>query len=309
MNNIDKYIKEIHDVVSKLRERDENCNIAYRGEPMDYGNTKLMPSLFRNPDYIDKERKLFQLLKDYGVTEEGAGQAKMLIEAQHYVAISRALDITFSIITALYFCCCSHSDKDAILYVFGFPEYVSPHSEYIDEYYKGGAVRVYPHNFKVISHAVENERIINQKGGFIFFPGHDFVPINAIYYKEVVIKAQDKEHIIKDLDLLFGVNEAFIYPDIDKISKQIVKPKFELISPSEDEISISREIDNAFSRIIYEIRMGKKESKKDDHTILRRLRKEMNDLCSFIEDSVEDKAEKEELIKKVKLRYTLLGGR
>lgn len=309
MNNIDKYIKEIHDVVKKLKERDENCNIAYRGEPMNYGNTKLMPSLFRNPDYIDKERKLFQLLKDYGVTEEGAEQAKMLIEAQHYVAISRALDITFSIIPALYFCCCSHPDKDAILYVFGFPEYVSPHSEYIDEYYQGGDAKVYPHNFKVISHAAENERIINQKGGFIFFPGNDFVPINAIYYKEVVIKAQDKGQVIEDLDLLFGVNEAFIYPDIDKIAKQIVKPKFELISPSEDDISIDREIDNAFSRIIYETRMGKKENKKNDFTTLRRLRKEMNDLCSFIEDSVKDETQKDELIRKVNSRCTLLGGR
>ena len=86
----------------KIKKRDSKCNIAFRGESKDHGKTKLMPSIFRNSSYVEKEKKLFQLLKDYGVTEENASQTNVLIEAQHYVEISRALDITFSVISALF---------------------------------------------------------------------------------------------------------------------------------------------------------------------------------------------------------------
>ena len=308
MKKIEYYIEQIHNMVVDLRNRDENCNIAFRGEPMDYGRTKLMPSIFRNLEYIGKEKKLFQLLKDYGVTDEKATQADMLIEAQHYVAISRALDITFSIIPAIYFACCSHPEKDARVYVFGFPEYVSPHSDYIKNYYDGYEKNAYIHNFKVISHTLENERIINQKGGFIFFQGKDFVSINPIYYKEVIIKAEDKEQIMKDLDLLFAINEATIYPDRDRIAKQIVKPKFEIITSAEDEISIDKEIESAFSRMIYEVRMEKKEGIYNQIGFLRRLRKEKNDLYSFIMKSDKKNNQKEELKKLVDKKIKLLGG-
>ena len=69
------------------------------------------------------------------------------------------------------------------------------------------------------------ERIINQKGGFIFFQGTSCDPLDPVYYKEVVIEADDKEKILRELDILFGVNEATIYPDRDKVAKKIVKPK------------------------------------------------------------------------------------
>lgn len=312
MKTIDKYIKEIINEVDNMKKRDSKCTIAYRGENKDYGDTKLMPSLFRNHSYIEKEDKLFYLLKDYAVTAENASQADLLIEAQHYVAISRALDITFSILPALYFACCesnldnSIDENDGIVYVFGFPEYVSPHSNFIDEYYKRRGLCTYAHNFKVISHSMENERIINQKGGFIFFQGTVFVPINPIYYKEIKIKFEDKQQILKYLDVLFGVNKASLFPDKNNIANLVVKPKFEEIKATEDEFSIQNEIVNAFNRISYEARMEKLDCVYDDTSFGRRLRKENADLKSYIKGLC--KEDQEDYLAFVDSQYKLLGG-
>ena len=310
MKSVDKYIGEILKNVEKLKKRDSKCNIAFRGESKDHGKTKLMPSIFRNSSYVEKEKKLFQLLKDYGVTEENASHTNVLIEAQHYVEISRALDITFSVISALFFACSSerNKEKDGRIFVFGFPEYVSPHSKFIDDYYEKGTGS-YIHNFKVVSHAQENERIINQKGGFIFFQGTSFVPLNPVYYKEVVIEACDKEKIMRELDILFGVNEATIYPDRDKVAKKIVKPKFEEISLIEDELSIENEIRNAFSRIKYEAVIERYEKIYDTTLFLRKLRKEKADLIAYVSELKENEERKERLIEIINSEYFILGGR
>lgn len=253
---------------------------------------------------------MFQLLKDYGVTEENASQTNVLIEAQHYVEISRALDITFSVISALFFACSSERNinEDGRIFVFGFPEYVSPHSKFIEDYYEKG-IGSYIHNFKVVSHAQENERIINQKGGFIFFQGTSFVPLNPVYYKEIVIKADDKEKIMRELDILFGVNEATIYPDRDKVAKKIVKPKFEEITPTEDDLSIQNEIQNAFSRLKYETMIERYEKAYNQTVFLRKLRKERADLLAYVSELEEDKGTKDDLIKLINSQYFILGGR
>ena len=310
MKSVDAYIGDVLKTVEKLKKRDPKCNIAFRGESKDYGKTKLMPSIFRDVSYVGKEKKLFQLLKDYGVTEENASQTNVLIEAQHYVEISRALDITFSVISALFFACSSERNinVDGRIFVFGFPEYVSPHSKFIEDYYEKG-IGSYIHNFKVVSHAQENERIINQKGGFIFFQGTSFVPLNPVYYKEIVIKADDKEKIMRELDILFGVNEATIYPDRDKVAKKIVKPKFEEITPMEDDLSIQNEIQNAFSRLKYETMIERYEKTYNQTMFLRKLRKERADLLTYVSELEEDKGTKGDLIKLINSQYFILGGR
>lgn len=309
MKSVDTYIGEILKIVKQLKKRDSKCNIAFRGESKDYGATKLMPSIFRDSSYVEKEKKLFQLLKDYGVTEENASQTNVLIEAQHYVEISRALDITFSVIPALFFACSSerNKDKDGRIFVFGFPEYVSPHSKFIEDYYEKG-IGTYTHNFKVVSHAQENERIINQKGGFIFFQGTSFVPLSSVYYKEIVIAANDKEEVLQQLNILFGVNEATIYPDKDKVAKKIVKPKFIEIAPTEDDLSIQNEIQNAYSRLKYEAQIERYEKTFSQTDFLRKLRKERADLITYVSELEVDAVSRNELIKCINSQYMILGG-
>ena len=308
MKTFDKYISDILKEVESLKKRDPNCNIAFRGESKDYGRTKLMPSIFRNSEYIQKEKQLFQLLKDYRITDAKASYTDMLIEAQHYVAISRVLDITFSIIPALFFACQTNFDDVGKIYVFGFPEYISPHSEFIEKYYKGGYKKAYIHNFKVISHAQENERIISQKGGFVFFQGTAYVPINPIYYKDISINPEDKKDIIEKLYVLFGENKATLFPERGIMAEDIVKPKFSEITATEDDISIYNEIKSAFERIRYEAKMEKIEGTFDAVSFGRRLRKEKLDLKNYIYELSEDNEVKEKLLQSIDTHYLLLGG-
>lgn len=136
--HIIKYLEEIGQKVSELTARHKKLSkseplIAFRGEPQDYGPTKLTPSLFRDSDYVAKEEHLFELFCDYNIASQSASNIEKAIEAQHYASISRMLDISFDVLVSLYFVCKKDSDHDGYLYVFAFPEHYSPHSKYITE--------------------------------------------------------------------------------------------------------------------------------------------------------------------------------
>ena len=131
------YIAKIKEKVAELSSRHSAFLqtpplIAFRGEPDDYGATKLMPSLFRDSSYIAKESHLFELFCDYSIVGSNASNIEKAIEAQHYASVSRMLDISFDVLVSLYFACAHQNDHDGYVYVFTFPEHYSPHSKYID---------------------------------------------------------------------------------------------------------------------------------------------------------------------------------
>lgn len=106
------YIAKIKEKVAELSSRHSAFLqtpplIAFRGEPDDYGATKLMPSLFRDSSYIAKESHLFELFCDYSIVGSNASNIEKAIEAQHYASVSRMLDISFDVLVSLYFACAS----------------------------------------------------------------------------------------------------------------------------------------------------------------------------------------------------------
>lgn len=291
---LSKYLDEVNNKIELLLQRNgkkeqNGILIAFRGESKDYGRTKLMPSLFRDNSFGSKEKYLFELLSDYGVIgEEKSRNIEKAIEAQHYVAISRMLDITFSILPALYFACSSEGNKgeEGKIYIFLFPEHYSPHSKYIESFYTEmleGKNVAYSKNFKVVSHSYSNDRIKAQNGGFIFFQGKEFSPINDAYYETVNINHDDKGIILKELNLLFSINEATIYPDKEKRAK-LAEQKFRKGIYKEKELTVSAEIHTYFERIQYECNMYKKKKNNvfDKREYLRKLRKEKEDLLTYI---------------------------
>ena len=290
---LNDYLKEVKRKVSLLIERNkmqenEECLIAFRGEARDYGLTKLMPSLFRDSTYVTKEKYLFELLSDYDVIHnEKKGNVEKAIEAQHYVAITRMLDITFNVLVAFYFACISEHDEDAKIYIFCFPEHYSPHSKYIEKFYTSildGKKIAYSKNFKVISHSYLNNRIKAQMGGFIFFQGQEFSPISSVYYESIEIKAHDKKNMLKELDLLFGINNATIFPDKENRAN-LVKEKFNQFKSRARDLSIEDGIYTYFERIQYESNIYINKLGKDFDRIkyLRKLRKEREDLLNYID--------------------------
>lgn len=317
-NKIGKYLDEITKKINKLNNRQKCYDntehlIAFRGESRDFKDTKLMPSLFRNLDYINKENYIFELLKDYDFFEKNPkSHIEQAIESQHYLAISRLLDISFSILPALYFACKDYKDEEGILYIFCFPEYYSPHSNYIEQFYSeilnNKENIAYPSNFKVISHSYSNQRIRAQVGGFIFFPGNEFKKISSIYYETVKIDPKDKEIILDEMNRLFSINESTLFPEKERLV-DIIKKKLEKNAYHQRKISVEEEVMTYFQRIEYELEMEIQKG-SINHKLGRYLRKEKYDLKFYVDKYEENQEKKEKIYDKIekeilflKLRY------
>ena len=314
-----QYLEIIAKKVSLIEENNKKINnpsilFAYRGEPRDYGRTKLMPSLFRSPEYVAKEKYLFELLGDYNVIENDKNRfIEKAIEAQHYVSISRALDISFSVLPAMFFACQSNAVDDGVLYVFGFPKYFSPHSKYIEEVYKSileDRRGIYDKNFRVMTHSRYNERILAQSGGFIFFPGKKHCPINKLYYEEITIKSEHKKYILQELRDYFDLNEAKLFPEKNNDAK-VVKSIFEeaQLYDEQNEICVENEINYFFERIDYEMEIMRVVGSLNNQNFLRILRKEKDDLLFFLKGLEEreiNNSVTKEARESIKKQYTLL---
>lgn len=281
---------------------------AFRGESRDYGETRLMPTIFRNNNNLKTEQYLFELLEDYNIIDcNKVRNIEKAIEAQHYVEISRLLDITFNILPALYFACKSNKKADGIIYVFAFPEHYSPHSQYLESIYtkllKDESI-LYEKNFRVVTHSRYNERIIAQNGGFIFFPGDMFSPIRDIYYKNIRIESKDKDSILSELKYYFGIDERYLFPgkqgDIEYIKKEIENYNVK----KNEELSIENEVKMYFNRFEYECKIMKREYEKVRYE--RVLRKEMLDIKQYVyEKKLEEKREKR-IISDIEERFNIL---
>lgn len=310
------YLGKILDNVESLYNRhtikfESEPLIAFRGESQDYGKTKLMPSIFRDSSYISKEKHLFELMCDYELISHDKRNIDKAIETQHYIAISRMLDITFNATVALYFACLDET-SDGYVYTFSFPEYYSPHSNYVEDFYNNileyGESKTYFKNFKVISHSYSNDRIKAQSGGFIFFPGESFSPLNEVYYEYVKIDKNDKKKLLKELNMVFHINNAKLFPEKNQLA-EIIKEKFKNDHYSNEDVTLENEVDSCFKRIEYEINSNRRNSIEDT---LRYLRKEKEDLLTFIKiqkrnDNCNKDRNYEEMMKKVNKKFEIIS--
>ena len=288
------YIAKIKEKVMELSSRHRTFLkteplIAFRGESNDYGETKLTPSLFRDNSYVAKESHLFELFCDYSIVDPKASNIEKAIETQHYASISRMLDISFDVLVALYFACAHPGEHDGYVYVFAFPEHYSPHSKYIEEFYTNvleGKHIAYSRNFKVFSHSFTNDRIKAQKGGFIFFPGKEFHPINGCYYDRILISKVHKREILGDLETLFQITKATLFPEKDKIT-EVITNRFKDSTYATKAVSLENEIESFFSCIDYELKILRlKGETADKKKIMRWLRKEQDDLTNYVEHQI-----------------------
>ena len=314
---IAKYLDRINAMVCELETSNkkifgntDRLLFAYRGEPRDYGNTRLTPSIFRNSSYIDKEKHLFELLEDYDVIEKGKDRnIEKMIDAQHYVSISRSLDITFNVLVSLFFACTGSDEADGYVYVFCFPNYCSPHSKEIEELYErileGKDEQVLGKNYKVITHTKNNERITAQSGGFIFFPGKKSYQIKEVYYRKVVIEKEDKGKILFELNRFFGINEAKLFPEKQFIAG-IVRDKytngiFDNICSGKNEDFVIGQLKEYFERLDYELEVFCRErtDKNDDIVVKRLIRKEKSDIYDYLDNVYGDDDYKKQMEKYV----------
>ena len=309
-------IEKIYSKIEEFEDKDDNqeFTFCFRGEAEDYKATKLTPTLFREKKIGGSipDKELINLITDYKIVDDkNLNPLSKAIEGQHFLALSRLLDITFCILPSIFFASSSSSSKykDGYIYIFRFPKAYSPSSNYINKYYEkliNGEIEPYYQNFKVLSHIQSNSRIKSQSGGFILFPGQKIKKIPTIYYKRYRIEAKDKDEILKELDIFFNINESTIYPEKDK-KRDLIKKRLYSISKDDSFLENSnfykQEIDTALERISFEIHSILEDDRKK---ILRLLRKERRNIEEYVKILTTDADVKKEIHKKIQNEFNRL---
>lgn len=312
---IQEILKDLDNKIIKLEkisEKREEFTYCFRGEARDYNKTALIPTLFREQSILGKfsDKELINLITDYNISEISQNSPlEKTIEGQHYLALSRLLDVTFSILPSIFFAASGAFDEDGYVYVFRFPKTFSPSSTYMNSYYEkliNKQVTPYFQNFKVLSHTQSNDRIKSQSGGFILFPGSQLKKIPAAYYEKIKIKSEYKKKIMIELDKFFNINESTIYPEKSNkrhlIRQRLKSTYVDVTNFNNQEDFYDYEIEESLERVEFEVRCMLSDSK--DKELLRFLRKEERDLTSYVKSLDKIATEKKVLLEnKVRSHY------
>ena len=210
ISSIEEFLGNIYDFPDTL---------FYRGQASE--DFKLIPSIGRNciegkeEVLLQYERAIFEDFKrKYSMFTDVRPKNDMefLFLAQHYGLPTRLLDWTYNPLIALYFACCSHNDKNGVV----FQSYPFSHKVYSPDYDD-------ILNFDSYTYLIPNitdVRYKNQNGLFVLYPEpwkDNFSHISIRF----IIPSGVKKNIIEKLHKI-GINQSFIMPSLDSLCRDIV---------------------------------------------------------------------------------------
>lgn len=254
-SNIVKTFAEFYKEISKVcREKGVDFNFYFRGHSDK--TFEPIPSIYRKNN-IEKEDRLYHEAIRRNPTEftEYMSTFDNLVKMQHYELPTRLLDITSNPLVALFFACQGNDNTDGAVLVysvlynqikyydsdavcilsnlvrrpidFDFDEQKDSliydiqkdMPSFKGKYLENDAL----HKVLCVLPKLNNNRIICQDGAFFIFGMGDSKNEPATLPDQpskIIIKADSKKRILKELELL-GIDEASLFPETDKIMKQI----------------------------------------------------------------------------------------
>ena len=220
--------------------------IVYRGQANK--SWKCIPKLFRKIEWFENEKNIIdEILRRCPNDFEGLDAFEKLVKMQHYGTPTRLLDFTGNSLIALYFACNDDTQKeeDGVVLLCNIPMFYEsevPLSLLLKKLFPDRSNNFIQINSPTvdpilnestmagIKAKLRNERIKNQDGYFTLFSyfgeykDNLFNPLeekNCIQ-ERIIIPSDRKAGILSELNSC-GINQAFIYPELESQIKEICK--------------------------------------------------------------------------------------
>lgn len=257
VGTVNTLINNLKSLQDQLGDNLKDITIFYRGHAdKEWG---LLPGIYRG--YIGKEDYLVHNLIRYCPMDfQGSSNSfEKLVKMQHYELPTRLLDISTNPLVGLYFAACSEKYKNGELIIFFIRK--KDISSYADEWVSvlsrlsfmseemvskvNENKKLFVHNLEKLQEPLpyindksdldkvicvlpklDNHRIIRQHGAFFLFGIKEGKKECMSELKCSCIKfnipAKKKETILTQLDQL-GINEKFLFPEIDKVAHNLIE--------------------------------------------------------------------------------------